>query len=479
MFQNPIGVLTTNTGDPVDIREAFLINTNLFSSDYFYDIFTLHSGERIPQRHVHAKGIAVRGYFEVTNDVSKYTKADVFNGIGKRTPIRSRFSNANQERGGTDVNSELRGFATKFFTNEGIFDLLTLQVPVFFTKQPVDFISVVHAISMRNPKTHLFDFEMMWDLVTFRPSLLHPLLWIYSDYGIPDGFRKVDFFAGHTFELYNKRGEKYYAKFNFRTEQGLGFLTASEAAAIQAKDLDYAVRDMYNAIMEKKYPAWRLEMDVLTIDDIKQVDFDPFDLTQLWKNGTYRTVPIGRVVFDEMPDNQFRESEQSVFNPASLVPGIPGPVDVIFHARRMAYRDAHNYRLGRNHLKIIVNRPKYAKTYNRDGFPPVEDNMKDAPFYFPNSFSGPVPYVDESKPKELLIVRHDNAVDLQQPAEFYNKILTNDGQRQRLAENLVRTLQQVKSPLVLKRILKLFYLTDSDLGMRVETTYNAASSCRA
>lgn len=437
------------------------------------------NGERIPQRYVHAKGIGVRGYFEVTNDVSKYTKADVFNGIGKRTSLLARFSNVNQERGGTDLDQELRGFAMKFFTNEGILDILTLQVPVFFTKQPVDFISIVHAISVRNPKTHLFNFEAQWDLVTLRPWLLQTFLWIFSDYGLPDGFRKADFFADHVYELNNKEGERYYAKFNFRTEQGVAFLTASEAAAIQAIDLDYAFRDMYNAITEKNYPAWRLEMDVLSLHDIKHVDYDPFDLTRLWKNGTYRTVPIGRVVLNEMPDNQFKDSEQSIFNPAALVPGIPGPVDVIFQARNLAYRAAHNYRVGRNNNKIKVNSPKYAKTYNRDGSSPVGDNMKDAPFYIQNSFSGPIPYVDESKSKELLVVLHSNAVDLQHAADFYNIILTNDAQRQRLAENLVRSLQQVKSSLILKRSLKLLYLTDADLGKRVETSYNLSRSCRA
>lgn len=479
MFQNPIGVLTTAAGVPVDIRDVNFINSNLLTNSYFFDLFTHLVGERVPQRIINAKGLAARGYFEVTNDVSKYTKADVFNGVGKKTALQSRFSITDQEKGGTDLARALRGFAMKFFTKDGILDLLTFQVPVVFTKQPVDLVMTFHSLFIRNPKTALIDYEQQWDLITLKPWLLHVILWIYSDFGIPDGYRKMDVYAGHTYELNNIKGERYYARFNFRTEQGVAFLSSSEAATIQARDLDYFVRDLYNAITEKNYPSWRLEMDVMSLHDIKHADYDPFDMTRLWKNGTYSTVPIGRVILNEMPENQFRDGEHIAFNPANLVPGIPGPVDILFQARRFAYKDAHNYRVGRNHDNIEVNRPKHAKTYNRDSVAPIRSNMKDAPTYYPNSFSGPIPYVDESKPKEQLVLVQNNAVDLQHPADFYNKILNSDAQKQRLADNLVHTLQQVKSPLILKRSLKLLYFTDIDLGKRVQTAYNLAGSCRA
>lgn len=421
---------------------------------------------------MHAKGTAAFGYFEITNDVSKYTSADVFNGIGKKTPLVVRFSTSTQSSGGPDAVHELKGMAIKFYTKQGNLDLLCLQTPIYLYRDPLFFSSVNHGFK-RNPKTSLFDSTALWDITTLRPTVLHTLLWTRSDFGNPNGYRMMDAFPIHIYELSNSLGETHYVRFNFRTEQGLANLTAEQGAVISGRDLDYYNRDLYNAIARKDYPSWRLDIDVMTPEDIRHVDYNPFDVTRLWKKGTYFTVTIGRLVLNESPNNLFRVSEHSAFNPGHLVPGIPGPVDFLFKGRRVFYRDTQNYRLGRNHNKIFVNLPHYAKTYVRDGKPPVRDNMGDVPNYFPNSFNGPMPYVDESRPKTKLLVLESNAVDLEPHWFFYNHVLTSETERQRLINNLAESLVSVTEP-VLSRALDMLTLVDKDLGKRVALSLEVA-----
>lgn len=282
----------------------------------------------------------------------------------------------------------------------------------------------------------------------------------------------MDAFPIHVYEINNKNGEKYFVKFNFRSEQGIENLATNEAQRIATRDPDYYTRELYIASEEKNFPVWNLEMDVMTFEKIKQLDYNPFDFTSLWKKGTYYTVPIGRHVLYKNPDNLFRVSEQSAFNPGNLVPGIPGPADSVFKTRIFSYRDTQDYRLGVNHNRTEVNTPLYWKDYNRDGKAPVRDNMKDAPNYYPNSFNGPVPYVDPSRPKERLQVYDVNAVDLNQPAYFYNYYLRND-QRARLINNIVQTLLPV-SPHLQKRAIHLLTLTDANLGKEVLETLHEA-----
>lgn len=463
-FQVPIGVLTTSSGEPVEIRDSTTINSDIFSNNYHMEHATHFDSERIAERVVHAKGVGAFGYFEVTHDVSKYTSADVFNQIGKKTPVATRFSISIQNSGGTDLGHDNRGIAVKFYTKEGNLDLLTLHVPVYLYRDPLDFVSFVHAFR-RNPRTHLFDFTQNWDFLTLRPASLNAFLWLQSDYGSPEGYRKMDAFPIQTYELNNKHGKKFYARFNFRTEQGLANLTRLQNMAISPLDSDYFNRDLYNAIAEKNYPVWRLEIDVLSEEDVKRAKFNPFDVTVFWRPGTYKRVTIGRLVLDQLVDNDFADVEQAVYNPANLVPGIPGPVDFMFKCRRFAYKDTQNYRIGVNHNKVAVNAPQYAKVYNRDSVPPVSHNMKDVPNYYPNSYNGPIPYVDESRPDRALLVLENNAVDFAEPAYFYNHIIKDDAHRQRLAENLAATLQPV-IPNVARRALKLLNLIDKDLGKR-------------
>ncbi|XP_061723848.1 catalase-like [Cydia pomonella] len=470
----PIGVLTTTAGRPVDVRETITLNTDFFNSQHFWDLQSASEHERIPERSVHARGTSAFGYFEVTNDVSKYTKADVFNGIGKRTPVVVRFSYLVQSRGGVDVVRETGALTSKFYTNEGNLDFLAISFPVFLYNSPHKFSAFAHAFK-RNPKTFIFDSTARLDTVTLTPEALHQILWLLSDFGIFNGYRKMSAFPVHAYELVNKHGDSYYVRFNFITEQGLELLTDRAAMAIRNYDPDYSIRDLYDAIAAGNFPAWRLDMDIIPKSHIPKLNYNPFDMSTLWRNGTYHTVTIGRLILNRNPDNQFKDAEQMAFHPGNLVPGIPGPVDDTFKARRFSYRDAQIYRLGINHNNIELNHPKYSKTYNRDGLPPVRDNMKDTPNYYQNSFNGPVPYVDVANPKELVSIKYRQSIDLGESSYFYNTFINTEGKRNRMASYIanimVNAIEETQ-----KKWLELLYLVDRDLGTRVSAALPIAEA---
>lgn len=472
IFQTPIGLLTTSAGAPVDIRSVMTMNTNTLLNTFHMDLTSHGDVEEIPERTVHARGVGAYGYFEVTHDVSKYTSADVFNGIGKKTDFFGRFSTAIQNKGGPELSREMKGLSIKFYTKEGNLDLLCLHLPIYLYRDPVNFTPFVHSF-MRNPKTNIYDTTAAWDFMLHRLDILNFYLWINSDFGIPYGYRKMDIFPIHTYEITNKHGESFFAKFNFRSEQGIANLTSAEAAAIASQDPDFYTRDVYNSIANKNYPSWRLDLDIMTLEDATKVDYNPFDVTRLWKKGTYHTVTVGRLVVNRNTENQFRDTEQSAFNPANLVPGIPGPIDDLFRARRFSYRDANRHRLGAGHDNIEVNRPLYRKVYIRDGEAPVKGNMGDAPSYYPNSYNGPEPYVDLSVPKVRLNLYDRNAVDLEPLSDLYNRILQGDAPKQRLATNLARTLMTVDGKIV-KQALEVLSLVSKDLGKRVTDAYHRA-----
>lgn len=452
----------------MDIRDVTALNQDLFINRNHFRLTAHFVRERIPERVMHAKGAGAFGYFEVTNDVSWYIKSDVFNGIGKRTPIAVRFSTALQNLGGTDLVREAKGMAIKMYTKEGNLDFICLNFPIFMFKDPIFFQRFLHAFK-RNPRTDIPDNTARWDFMNLHTDTLHTALWLGSDYGLPDGYRKMNGFTEHVYEVFNKHGDQYYVKFNFITETGLSNLTDAQAQAIGADDADYFNRDLYNAIAQKNYPSWRLEMDILTKDDLMKVDYDPFDTTRLWKHRTYDTVTIGRIVLNRRVDNHFKDIDLSAFSADNLVPGIMGPFDILFRARKVFYPDAQNYRLGVNFDNIRVNRPLYDKNYNRDGRAPVLNNMRDVPNYLPNSFNGPMPFVDEDRRSYSMMVYHRNAVDLQPMSEFYNHIVKSDAHRQRIANYLANSLRTVPSDIE-KRAIRILTLVDKDLGRRVKVT---------
>ncbi|CAG4941182.1 unnamed protein product [Parnassius apollo] len=464
--KGPIGVMTTSAGAPIEYKDARVtLNSKLIFNEYFMDSLTHLNRERIPERVVHAKAGGAFGYFEVTHDVTSICKAKLFATVGKRTPVAARFSPVVQERGGIDTSRDARGFAVKFYTEEGNFDIVGLSTPMFVIKDPLLFPTFVRA-QKRNPATNLFDSNTLWDFLTLQPESLHMFLLIFGDRGIPDGYRYMPGFSIHTFEVLNEPGEKSFVRFHFTPTAGIKNLRSEEARKIAAVDPDYATRDLYRAIGNGNFPSWKVSIQVLSLNDVKNAGFDVFDVTKVLPLDDYPLIPVGIFVLNKNPVNYFAEIEQLAFSPANLVPGILGGPDKLFEARRLAYRDAEYYRLGANFNKIPVNCPIQVKLmdYNRDGKPPVKDNGKDTPNYYPNSFNGAEPYHDEKR-TELIEIFQDEPNNFQQATELYVNEMTSD-ERSRLVQNILYSLGPV-AKFLQDRAVKLLTIIHPDLGNRI------------
>lgn len=459
--------MTTSAGIPIEYKDATnTLNSRLLFNDYFMDSLTHLVRERIPERVVHAKAGGAFGYFEVTHDITHICKAKLFSKIGKKTPVAVRFSPVVVERGGIDTSRDARGFAIKFYTEEGNFDIAGFNTPMYVYKDPLLFPTFVRA-QKRNPATNLIDGNMLWDFLTLQPESLHMFLLVFGDRGIPDGYRHMPGFGIHTFEVVNEYGEKSFIRFHFTPEEGIKSLRSEEARKIAAIDPDYATRDLYNAIGTGKFPSWKVSIQVLSFEDVKNARFDVFDVTKVLPLDDYPLRPLGRFVLNKNPVNYFAEIEQLAFNPANLVPGILGGPDKVYEARRLAYRDAQYYRLGANFNKIPVNCPLQNKVlvYNRDGRPPLKGNEGDIPNYYPNTFNGPVPYVDKER-VELLEIYQDEPNNFEQARELYINEMTTE-ERSRLVENILYSLGSVTSTLQ-DRAVKFFTIIHPDLGSRIE-----------
>ncbi|XP_037964298.2 catalase [Plutella xylostella] len=462
-------LLTASSGQPIYDVDTDALNGDLLINQYFLDSIDSAVNARIPAREAFAKAAAAHGYFIVTNDVTKYTKAKLFEKVGKKTKIFARLGISQVFKGQSDTTlAAARGMAVKFYTEQGNLDLLGVNVPVYFYKNPLLFKELFHSFGP-NPKTSIQDPNAIIDFIVQNPVTLHSLLWFFSEYGLPKGYRHMNAFPIHSFQLYNEKGQSYFARFKILSELGYESLSLDQAAAISSYDFNFFTRDLYNSIERKNYPTWSLEMDVLNVFGIKNLDFDPFDVTRLWPNGTYTTVPIGKIILDRNVENYFAEAEQAAFNPINLVPGIKNPPEKLYMARTFAYSSAQKNRLGSNYNKIPINCPMYAETYNRDGDPPVLDNGGDAVNYYPNSFNGPVPYYDPARPRQQFKIVETNEVHLEDSRKFYQDVLALDDQKQRLVDNFARASLRVKHTLQ-EKLLNLFQQVDPDLAARYEKT---------
>ncbi|KAK8752136.1 hypothetical protein OTU49_012204 [Cherax quadricarinatus] len=403
--------------------------------------------ERIPERVVHAKGAGAFGYFEVTHDITKYTKAKIFSEIGKRTPLGVRFSTVGGESGSADTARDPRGFAVKFYTEDGNWDLVGNNTPIFFIRDPVLFPSFIHT-QKRNPVTHLKDADMFWDFMTLRPESTHQASFLFSDRGTPAGYMYMNGYGSHTFKLVNAKGEAVYCKFHYKTDQGIKNLTASEADDIAGSDPDYCIRSLYNSICKGEYPSYTMYIQVMTFDQAENWKFNPFDLTKVWPHGEFPLIPVGRITLDRNPKSYFAEVEQLAFSPANLVPGIEPSPDKMLQGRLFAYNDTHRHRLGANYHQIPVNCPyrTTVRNYQRDGPMTVDTNQPCAPNYYPNSFSGPVDckrtgFGECTYTLSGDVSRYNSADDdnFTQAGIFYRKVL-NDEDRQHLVENIANHL---------------------------------------
>ncbi|XP_018320827.1 catalase-like [Agrilus planipennis] len=467
--------ITTGFGAPVSYKDASLTvgrrGQLLLEDTEFIDEMAHFDRERIPERNGHAKGAGAFGYFEVTNDITRYSAASLFERVGKRTRIAVRFSTTGAENGSTDTRRDMRGFAIKFYTDEGNWDLVGLHFPVFLIRDPILLPSMVHA-QRRNPITFLRDANQQWDFITLRPESIHMALYMFSDKGTPDGYRYMDGFGVNTFKLINATGHHIYCKFNYLTDQGLRNLTAARARQLEAQDPDYAIRDLYNAIASNNYPSWTLYIQVMTDEQARNSSFNPFDDTKVWPEDIYPLIQVGRFTLNENPTNYFQDVEQMALSPSNMVPGIKPSPDRMLQGRLFAYPDTQRYRLGPNFLQIPVNCPLNVRNYQRDGAMSY-NNQGNNTVYHPNS----VDSLNVSQRAAALnppysvsgdVYRYDDGSEdnFSQATNFYLNVLDEAG-RVSLVENLVRAVSPAAATYQ-QRALDLFGNVSADLRARVQ-----------
>jgi catalase len=335
---------------------------------------------------MHAKGSAAYGNFTVTHDISKYTKAKIFSKIGKKTDLFLRFSTVAGERGAADAERDIRGFAIKFYTEQGNWDLVGNNTPVFFLRDPLKFPDLNHAVK-RDPRTNLRSAKNNWDFWTLLPEALHQVTIVMSERGIPASYRHMHGFGSHTFSFINAENERTWVKFHFKTQQGIKNLTDSESAQLIANDRESSQRDLFEAIDKKDYPRWTMYVQIMPEKDAAKLPYNPFDLTKVWPKKDYPLIEVGTLELNRNPENYHAEVEQSAFNPANVVPGISFSPDKMLQGRLFSYGDAQRYRLGVNHGQIPVNAPRCPfHNYHRDGAMRVDGNQSGTIGYEPNSY---------------------------------------------------------------------------------------------
>lgn len=420
---------------------------------------------------VHAKGAGAFGYFEVTHDITQYTAAKVFSTIGKRTPIAVRFSQVTGELGSADTMRDPRGFAIKFYTEDGIWDLVGNNTPIFFIRDSILFPSFIHILK-RNPVTHLRDNNMFWDFISSRPESTHQIMILFSDRGIPDGHRKMHGYGSNTFAFVNDAGQFFYCKFHYKTNQGIANLFNDRAAQLAGLDPDYAVRDLYNAIATGKFPSWTFYVQIMTPEQAQLSPFNPFDVTKTWPHADYPLIEVGQVVLNRNPTNFFAEVEQMAFNPAHLIPGIEPSPDRNLQGRLFSYGDTHRYRLGKNYQQLPVNSPFRRRNFERDGTATI-DNQGGAPNYHPNSFGGPENDLRARRLSPNIAIsgevqRWDSVNEgdnFDQPRVLYQRVL-NEAERTRLIQNLANSLSPV-ADFIQRRSVNNFAQVDANFGRRL------------
>ncbi|MBL3614685.1 catalase, partial [Bacillus sp. RHFS18] len=385
--------LTTSWGAPVGDNQNSMTAGDrgpaLIQDVHLLEKLAHFNRERVPERVVHAKGAGAHGYFEVTNDVTKYTKAAFLSEVGKRTPLFIRFSTVAGELGSSDTVRDPRGFAVKFYTEEGNYDIVGNNTPVFFIRDAIKFPDFIHT-QKRDPRTHLKNPTAVWDFWSLSPESLHQVTILMSDRGIPATLRHMHGFGSHTFKWTNDKGEGVWIKYHFKTEQGVKNLDVNTAAKIAGENPDYHTEDLFNAIENGDFPAWKLYVQIMPLEDANTYRFDPFDVTKVWSQKDYPLIEVGRMVLNRNPENYFAEVEQATFSPGTLVPGVDVSPDKMLQGRLFAYHDAHRYRVGANHQALPINRSRNeVKNYQRDGQMRFDDNGGRSVYYEPNSFGGP------------------------------------------------------------------------------------------
>ncbi len=474
---------TTNAGVPVESDEHSLTvgrdGPILLHDHYLIEKMAQFNRERVPERVVHAKGSGAYGTFEVTNDVSQFTKAIVFQ-PGKKTEMLARFSTVAGEQGSPDTWRDPRGFALKFYTEDGNYDLVGNNTPVFFVRDTIKFQDFIRS-QKRRPDSGLRDNDMQWDFWTLSPESAHMVTWLMGDRGIPRTYRHMNGYGSHTYMWINDSGQRFWIKYHFKTDQGIEFLTQEEADRLAGADADAHRRDLYEAIEGGNHPSWTLYVQVMPFEDAADYRFNPFDLTKVWPHGDYPLIEVGRMTLDRNPDDFFIHIEQAAFEPSNLIPGISVSPDKMLLGRIFSYPDTHRYRIGPNYAQLPPNRPHVpVHSYAKDGPMRFDPARVSAP-YAPNSKGGPAADPERFDPaagwetagemvRNAYSLRAEDD-DFGQPGTMVREVL-DDAARARLVDNVAGHLLNGVSAPVLERALQYWRNIDKNVGDRIAKKVN-------
>jgi len=473
--------ITTDSGCPVnhyeDSQTVGERGPILLQDFFLQEKLAQFNRERIPERIVHAKGTGAYGKFTVTHDITKYSRAKIFAEIGKETKLFVRFSTVGGEKGSADTERDPRGFAVKFYTEDGNWDLVGNNTPVFFIKDPKKFPDFIHT-QKRDPHTNCKSATMVWDYWSLNPESLHQVLILMSDRGTPDGYRYMNGYGSHTFSLVNKNNERFYVKFHYKTMQGNKTLSDAEATKLKGTDPDYSQRDLVNAIENKEFPKYALKIQIMSLEEAKKFKWNPFDITKVWSHKDFPLLDVGEIELNEIPENYFQDVEQAAFAPSNLVDGIGFSPDKMLQGRIFAYPDAHRYRIGANYNSLPVNRSLNTSTnYHRDGAMRSDGNGGSSPNHFPNSFDKNyeddnykgMPYELDAKEVAYFDRNQNDDDHYSQPGDLFDKVMSKQEQLNTI-NNIVGAMSGVsgsKKDEIINRQLEHWFKVSKDLGMGI------------
>ncbi|WP_426003750.1 catalase [Paenarthrobacter sp. NyZ202] len=477
-------ISTTQSGAPVTSdahsKSVGADGAIILTDHYLVEKLAQFNRERVPERVVHAKGGGAFGTFKTTSDVSKYTKA-AFLQPGVETDMLIRFSSVAGENGSPDTWRDPRGFAVKFYTSEGNYDLVGNNTPVFFIRDGIKFPDFIHS-QKRLPGTHLRDADMQWDFWTLSPESAHQVTWLMGDRGLPANWREMQGYGSHTYQWINAAGERFWVKYHFKSNQGVNSITSEEAEALAGSDADFYIRDLHENIKAGNFPSWELHVQVMPYEDAKTYRFNPFDLTKVWPHADYPLIHVGTMELNKNPENYFAQIEQATFAPSNFVPGIAASPDKMLQARIFSYADAHRYRVGTNHAQIPVNQPKSpVHNYSQDGQGRYLFNSPSTPVYAPNTVGGPAA-VEPASPAggwendgELTLSAHSLHAeddDFGQAGTLYREVY-DEAAKARFLETITGAVGGVKSADIKERAIQYWTNVDAELGAKLRANLGA------
>ncbi len=474
--------LTTSAGAPVADNQNSLTagprGPVLMQDWQLIEKLAHQNRERIPERVVHAKGWGAHGTLTITHDIARYSRAKLFGAVGKTIPMLARFSTVAGEAGAADAERDVRGFSLKFYTEEGNWDLVGNNTPVFFVRDPLKFPDFIHT-QKRHPRTNLRSPTAMWDFWSLSPESLHQLTTLFSDRGVPTSPRFMNGYGSHTYSLWNAAGERFWVKFHFKTMQGHRHLTNAQSAEVIGQSRESYQEDLFGAIERGEFPRWAMKIQIMPELDADRTSYNPFDLTKVWPHQDYPLIDVGIVELNRNADNYFAEIEQAAFSPSNVVPGIGFSPDKMLQARIFSYADAHRYRLGTHYEALPVNAPKVpVHHYHKDGAMRFFQNDTGNPdaYYEPNSFGGPAQGPTVKEPPLRIsgdADRYDHRAgkdDFIQPAALF--ALFDQAQKQRLFANIAASMTGVPEHIVARQ-LALFTSVDPAYGAGVRAALAA------